>query len=162
MENAETLVNILIDNNFTITTAESCTGGMVSSSIIDVANASKVLNVCFVTYANEAKVKYLGVDEETISKYGVVSEEVTAQMARGAMKEALADVSLVTSGVAGPGGGTKYHPVGMVCFGIGIKENVYTYTMRFGDIGRNNVRTQATSFVINKAIELLKELGYSK
>lgn len=160
MENAETLINILIDNNLTITTAESCTGGMVSSNLVGVSNASKVLNVCFVTYANEAKMKYLGVDEDTINKYGVVSEEVTSQMAIGAMKEAKADVSLVTSGVAGPGGGTKYHPVGMVCFGIGIKDNVYTYTMQFGDIGRNNVRMEATSYVINKAVELLKKLGY--
>ncbi len=158
MIEAEKLVNILIDNNLTVTTAESCTGGMVSSSIVDIANASKVLNVSFVTYANDAKVKYLGVKEETISKYGVVSEEVTAQMALGAMKEAKADVSLVTSGVAGPGGGTKYHPVGMVCFGIGIKGKVYTYTMQFGDIGRNNVRIAATEFIVNKAIELLKNI----
>ena len=93
MIEAEKLVNILIDNNLTVTTAESCTGGMVSSSIVDIANASKVLNVSFVTYANDAKVKYLGVKEETISEYGVVSEEVTAQMALGAMKEAKADVS---------------------------------------------------------------------
>lgn len=128
MENAEKLVNLLIEKKLHITTAESCTGGMVASRIVDVANASKVFNVAYVTYANEAKEKYLNVDSKTIEKYGVVSEEVTKQMALGALKEANADISIVTSGIAGPTGGTEYKPVGMVCFGVGIKDNVYTST----------------------------------
>lgn len=105
MENAEKLVNLLIEKKLHITTAESCTGGMVASRIVDVANASKVFNVAYVTYANEAKEKYLNVDSKTIEKYGVVSEEVTKQMALGALKEANADISIVTSGIAGPTGG---------------------------------------------------------
>ena len=131
MENAEKLVNLLIEKKLHITTAESCTGGMVASRIVDVANASKVFNVAYVTYANEAKEKYLNVDSKTIEKYGVVSEEVTKQMALGALKEANADISIVTSGIAGPTGGTEYKPVGMVCFGVGIKDNVYTSTKYF-------------------------------
>ena len=158
MENAEKLVNLLIEKKLHITTAESCTGGMVASRIVDVANASKVFNVAYVTYANEAKEKYLNVDSKTIEKYGVASEEVTKQMALGALKEANADISIVTSGIAGPTGGTEYKPVGMVCFGVGIKDNVYTSTKYFGNIGRNKVRSIATEYIIDFAIKLIEKM----
>lgn len=158
MENAEKLVNLLIEKKLHITTAESCTGGMVASRIVDVANASKVFNVAYVTYANESKEKYLNVDSKTIEKYGVVSEEVTKQMALGALKEANADISIVTSGIAGPTGGTEYKPVGMVCFGVGIKDNVYTSTKYFGNIGRNKVRSMATEYIIDFAIKLIEKM----
>lgn len=158
MENAEKLVNLLIEKKLHITTAESCTGGMVASRIVDVANASKAFNVAYVTYANEAKEKYLNVDSKTIEKYGVVSEEVTKQMALGALKEANADISIVTSGIAGPTGGTEYKPVGMVCFGVGIKDNVYTSTKYFGNIGRNKVRSMATEYIIDFAINLIEKM----
>lgn len=158
MENAEKLVNLLIEKKLHITTAESCTGGMVASRIVDVANASKVFNVAYVTYANEAKEKYLNVDSKTIEKYGVVSEEVTKQMALGVLKEANADISIVTSGIAGPTGGTEYKPVGMVCFGVGIKDNVYTSTKYFGNIGRNKVRSMATEYIIDFAIKLIEKM----
>ena len=158
MENAEKLVNLLIEKKLHITTAESCTGGMVASRIVDVANASKVFNVAYVTYANEAKEKYLNVDSKTIEKYGVVSEEVTKQMALGALKEANADISIVTSGIAGPTGGTEYKPVGMVCFGVGIKDNVYTSTKYFGNIGRNKVRSMATEYIIDFSINLIEKM----
>lgn len=158
MENAEKLVNLLIEKKLHITTAESCTGGMVASRIVDVANVSKVFNVAYVTYANEAKEKYLNVDSKTIEKYGVVSEEVTKQMALGALKEANADISIVTSGIAGPTGGTEYKPVGMVCFGVGIKDNVYTSTKYFGNIGRNKVRSMATEYIIDFAINLIEKM----
>ena len=131
---------------------------MVASRIVDVANASKVFNVAYVTYANEAKEKYLNVDSKTIEKYGVVSEEVTKQMALGALKEANADISIVTSGIAGPTGGTEYKPVGMVCFGVGIKDNVYTSTKYFGNIGRNKVRSMATEYIIDFAINLIEKM----
>ena len=158
MESAEKLVNLLIEKKLHITTAESCTGGMVASRIVDVAKASKVFNVAYVTYANEAKEKYLNVDSKTIEKYGVVSEEVTKQMAFGALKEANADISIVTSGIAGPTGGTEYKPVGMVCFGVGIKDNVYTSTKYFGNIGRNKVRSMATEYIIDFAINLIEKM----
>lgn len=158
MENAEKLVNLLIEKKLHITTAESCTGGMVASRIVDVANASKVFNVAYVTYANEAKEKYLNVDSKTIEKYGVVSEEVTKQMALGALKEANADISIVTSGIAGPTGGTEYKPVGMVCFGVGIKGNAYTSTKYFGNIGRNKVRSMATDYIIDFALDLIEKM----
>ena len=131
---------------------------VASINAIFTSNDSKVFNVAYVTYANEAKEKYLNVDSKTIEKYGVVSEEVTKQMALGALKEANADISIVTSGIAGPTGGTEYKPVGMVCFGVGIKDNVYTSTKYFGNIGRNKVRSMATEYIIDSAINLIEKM----
>lgn len=141
------VVNQLIEKGFHISFAESCTGGMASAALVSVADASKVLDVSFVTYANEAKIKYLGVKEETIEQYGVVSEEVARQMATGVAKEAGSEVGVGITGVAGPSGGTKDKPIGMVCFGFYINGEMVTYTKQFGDVGRNEVRNRSVAFV---------------
>lgn len=143
----QSVVNKLIQKNYHISFAESCTGGMACAALVSIADASKVLNVSFVTYANEAKMKYLGVKEETIEQYGVVSEEVAGQMAAGVAKEAGSEVGVGITGVAGPGGGTKDKPVGMVCFGFYINGEVTTHTMQFGELGRNEVRAKSVEFV---------------
>lgn len=141
------VVDKLIQKNYHISFAESCTGGMATAALVSIADASKVLDVSFVTYANEAKMKYLGVKDETIEQFGVVSEEVAGQMAEGVAKEAGSEVGVGITGVAGPGGGTKDKPVGMVCFGFYINGEVTTYTMQFGQIGRNEVRAKSVEFV---------------
>lgn len=141
------VVDKLIQKNYHISFAESCTGGMACAALVSIADASKVLDVSFVTYANEAKMKYLGVKDETIEQFGVVSEEVARQMAEGVAKEAGSEVGVGITGVAGPGGGTKDKPVGMVCFGFYINGEVTTYTMQFGQIGRNEVRAKSVEFV---------------
>lgn len=143
----KTVVDKLIEKNYHISFAESCTGGMACAALISVADASKVLDVSFVTYANEAKMNYLGVDAAAIEKYGVVSEAVAAQMAQGVAKEAGSEVGVGITGVAGPSGGTKDKPVGMVCFGFCIDGKVETYTKQFGNIGRNEVRERSVAFV---------------
>ncbi len=153
----EELVELLISKKYKVSIAESCTGGLIASSIVSVANASKVFDVSFVTYANETKIKYLGVSEETIKKFGVVSEQVTKEMANGLFKETGANLSLVTSGIAGPTGGTPSKPVGMVCFGICLNGKIFTYTKYFKPEGRNKVRQESVDFIINEAIKLLKE-----
>lgn len=143
----QSVVDKLIQKNYHISFAESCTGGMACAALVSIADASKVLDVSFVTYANEAKMKYLGVKDETIEQFGVVSEEVASQMAVGVAKEADSEVGVGITGVAGPGGGTKDKPVGMVCFGLCINGEVNTYTMQFGAIGRNEVRAKSVEFV---------------
>lgn len=143
----QSVVDKLIKKNYHISFAESCTGGMSCAALVSIADASKVLDVSFVTYANEAKMKYLGVKDETIEQFGVVSEEVASQMAVGVAKEAGSEVGVGITGVAGPGGGTKDKPVGMVCFGFYINGEVTTYTIQFGEIGRNEVRTKSVEFV---------------
>ena len=150
------VVNELINRGFHIACAESCTGGLLCGALVNVPNASAVLDSSFVTYANEAKIKYLGVKEETIAEYGVVSEAVAGQMACGVAAECGAQVGVATSGIAGPAGGTETKPVGMVCFGFCIDGKVTTVTKHFGMIGRNQVREAAVQFALEKLNELLK------
>jgi PncC family amidohydrolase len=154
MKNIE-LVNKLISLNYHISFAESCTGGMVCSSIVDVSDASKVLDMSFVTYASEAKVSLLGVDSLTIEQHGVVSEKVAYQMATGVKNKAKSNIGVGITGIAGPNGGSIDKPIGMVCFGFAINDNTYTFTKYFGDLGRTNVRLESTKFVIEKLLELL-------
>ena len=108
-----------------------------------------------VTYANEAKIKYLGVKPETIECYGVVSEPVAGQMAEGVAKAQNAQVGVGVSGIAGPTGGTATKPVGMVCFGFYVDGELTTVTKQFGDLGRNVVREAATEFVFETLVQLL-------
>ena len=137
--NLNKIVNLLIKDNLHIATAESCTGGMVCSKRV-------------VTYANEAKIKLLGVNADTIAKYGVVSEEVAKEMVIGISRLANSEVAISTSGIAGPSGSTKNKPIGMVCFGLKIRDDIYTYTKYFGEIGRNKVRLAATNFILNELL----------
>ena len=153
----EQLVNELIQKNWHIACAESCTGGLIASRIVNVANASKVLNVSFVTYANEAKMKYLGVSPSTILHYGVVSEEVVLEMAHGVATAAGSEAGIAVSGIAGPGGGSEKKPVGMVCFGFYVNGKVTTKTCQFGNPGRNEVRAQSTEFALRTILELISE-----
>lgn len=155
MDLEEKAVKILIEKNWHISFAESCTGGLAAAALVSVADASKVLDVSFVTYANEAKMKYLGVERQAIDAFGVVSEEVACQMAEGVAKEAGSEVGVGITGVAGPGGGTPAKPVGMVCFGFYIKGLVYTDTVQFGEIGRNAVRKQSVLHVYKRLGELM-------
>ena len=149
------LVDLLIEKGWHISFAESCTGGLASAKLVSVPDASRVLNVSFVTYANEAKVEYLGVCQKTIDEYGVVSEQVAEEMAVGAACKNHAEVGVGISGIAGPGGATASKPVGTVCFGFYVNGKKYVYTKQFGNIGRNNVRDASVRFVYKTLIELL-------
>ncbi len=106
MKNKE-LVDLLIDKNLKISCAESCTGGLLASSIVAVPAASQVFDLSFVTYANEAKVQLVDVQQKTIDTYGVVSEEVAREMAIGCAQKAGSDIGVGISGIAGPTGATK-------------------------------------------------------
>lgn len=151
----EQLVDKLIEKGYKISFAESCTGGLCCGTLVNVTNASKVLDMSFVTYANEAKIKILGVQADTILSNGVVSEEVACEMAQGVCKKSGAQVGVGITGVAGPGGGTEKKPVGMVCFGFCIKGKTQTCTMQFGEIGRNQVRKSSVEFVLKTLIDML-------
>lgn len=153
--NEQKLVDMLKQKNLHICCAESCTGGMLSSTLVGVVGASDVLDMGFVTYANDAKIKLLSVDPADIEKYGVVSEAVAGQMARGACAMSGAQVGVGISGIAGPGG-SDFKPEGMVCFGFCVNGETFTCTMQFGAIGRQNVRRKSCEFAIDKVIELIK------
>lgn len=151
----EKVVHLLMEKGYHISFAESCTGGLAAAALVSVADASKVLDASFITYANEAKMKYLGVKADTIQLYGVVSEEVARQMAEGVARETGAEVGVGITGVAGPGGGTKDKPVGMVCFGFFVNGMLWTDTVQFGDVGRNEVRRQSVEYVYGRLLELI-------
>ena len=152
----EQVVALLQEKGFHISFAESCTGGLCASRLVSVASASAVFDAGVVTYANEAKVKYLDVKPETIEKHGVVSEPVAGQMAEGVAKAQNAQVGVGVSGIAGPSGGSAEKPVGMVCFGFYVDGAMTTVTKQFGNLGRNVVREAATEFVYETLLELLR------
>ena len=131
-------------NRVVIASAESCTGGMLSSAITEIPGSSAVFECAFVTYSNISKMKHLGVNENTLDCYGAVSEEVAGEMAIGALNNSQASLAISITGIAGPGGSiTK--PEGMVCFSIAIKNEIkLTKTKNWGALGRDRVRQTAT------------------
>lgn len=153
---ASKVVNLLIRRSFTISFAESCTGGMACARLVDVPNASKVLNASFITYANEAKISLLGVDPSLLEQEGAVSESVASAMAKGVALANKAQIGVGISGIAGPEGGTDEKPVGTVCFGFFINGTLSAATVRFGDLGRQEVRAAAVDYVFERLTELLQ------
>lgn len=120
----EQVVAELSKQQFHVCCAESCTGGLLSATLINVSGASAVLNEGYVTYSNEAKHRLLGVSDETLETLGAVSFETAAQMAQGAAKAAGAWIGLSTTGIAGPTGGTPEKPVGLVYIGLAFGDAV--------------------------------------
>ncbi len=133
------LVNYLLKNNLTLSVAESCTGGLIASKIVNVSGASQIFYEGLVTYSNESKIKRLGVKVETLEKHGAVSEEVAHEMLRGLTT----DVGISTTGIAGPTGGTKEKPVGLVYIGIKIKDKYIIKKYNFKGT-REQIRNEAT------------------
>lgn len=148
-------VKRMLEKGYRVATAESCTGGLVAATLVGVPDASRVLDVSVVTYANEAKRKYAGVSEETLRRFGAVSQEVAAEMAAGIARTADAGIGLSTTGIAGPGGGTPEKPVGLVWFGISIDGKVETFSKIFAGMERNEVRQAAVEEILRRLLELL-------
>ncbi len=136
-----------------IATAESCTGGMISAALTDVAGSSDVFDRGFVTYSNAAKTDMLGVRKRTLAEFGAVSEEVAREMADGALARSQATLAVSVTGIAGPGG-SDHKPEGRVCFAIAREGHpTVSETVEFGPIGRAEVR-KAT---VDHALALLAE-----
>lgn len=151
----EQLVDLLASRKMTITTAESCTGGLVAGTIVNVAGASEVLNEGYVTYSNEAKHRLVGVKTETLEQFGAVSEETAEEMARGAAAAAHADVAVSTTGIAGPGGGTAEKPVGLVYIGCYVRGKVQVKECRFQGRRMEN-RLHTVEEALKLAIQMLQ------
>ena len=146
----EKVVALLQEKEYTITTAESCTGGLVAATIINVSGASDVYNEGYITYANEAKERILGVAHNTLETFGAVSEQTAKEMALGAAKAACSNVALSTTGIAGPGGGNDQKPVGLVYIGCAVNGRVEVREYRF-EGNRQEIRNAA----VNKALQFL-------
>lgn len=139
---------ILCNNKLSVSTAESCTGGMVAASLISYPGISDVFKEGAVTYSNESKMKRLGVRKETLDRYGAVSEETAREMAIGIAREANTDISISTTGIAGPGGGTDEKPVGLVYIGVFIKGKVVVNKFNFTG-NRERIRRKTTMNALN-------------
>lgn len=151
------VMELIISKGMTISTAESCTGGMVSARLINYAGASSAFINGMVTYTNESKHRLLSVSEDTLHTYGAVSSQTAEEMCLGIAKVNGTNIGLSTTGVAGPGGGTKDKPVGLVYIGVNINGNVVTKKLQLeGD--RQQVRSKSTEAVIALLEEELNKL----
>lgn len=142
----------------TLATAESATGGMIASTLVNVPGISDYFQEGYVTYSDEAKVKMIHVNPETIATYGVVSAETAADMAESAARTAGTDAAVSVTGVAGPGGGTKECPVGLVFLGCSLRGRTVTARHRF-DGDRMEVRRAAAAEALLLLKKCLEELG---
>ena len=153
----ERIVRKLKEKGWHVTCAESCSGGMIASRLVNVAGVSDVFGESYVTYANSAKHKLLGVSPEALQTYGAVSPQVAEQMARGAAMQAGAQVSVAVTGIAGPDGGTSEKPVGLVYIGCFVDGKVFV-TRNLFQGNRTEVRSQTTEAALS---QLLKQLSHT-
>jgi len=153
---AKRLLDVCRARGLRIATAESCTGGLVAGALTEIPGSSDVVERGFVVYSNAAKEAMLGVPAATLKRYGAVSEQTAIAMAAGALKNSLADLTVSITGIAGPGGGSKQKPVGLVHFAAAARDGRSLHRRRlFGKIGRRRVRERS----VIQALALLEELA---
>ncbi len=133
---------------WTLATAESCTGGLISGALTEIPGSSDVVECGFVTYANAAKIRMLGVDPALLAAHGAVSEPVAAAMASGALAHSTADAAVAVTGVAGPGGGTVAKPVGTVWFGVAARGGTVRTARHVFPGDRSAVRAATVVFAL--------------
>ena len=150
------IAHFLIENNYTIATAESCTGGLLSSRFTDISGSSNFVKQNFVTYSNEAKSEILNVPSEIIKKYGAVSEDCAYLMAEGLHNRTNCDLCICTTGIAGPTGGTKEKPVGLIYISVyyNKKINVKKFVF-FGFLPRKFMKFVFTQAAINFTYQIM-------
>jgi nicotinamide-nucleotide amidase len=150
----ESIVKKLIKKKLRISFAESCTGGMLASSITSISGASKVFNLGLITYSNQAKIKILGVNESIIKNYGAVSNECCKSMAINLAKISKAQINVSVTGIAGPNGGTKKKPVGLVFIGVKKLNKLIISRNYFKSKSRNSIQ-KAT---VKKTLKIINSL----
>ena len=154
----EEVAQLLQKYQLSITTAESCTGGLIAGTLVNVSGISSQFNEGYITYSNEAKEKNLGVLHTTLEAYGAVSRQTAEQMAKGVRKRAGATYGLATTGIAGPDGGTEDKPVGLVYIACAGSKKTLVKECHFSG-GRQSVRRQATEMVLQLLLTCIKELN---
>ncbi|HEY1982107.1 MAG TPA: CinA family protein [Xanthobacteraceae bacterium] len=153
---ASRLLDLCRAQGLKIATAESCTGGLVAAALTEIAGSSDVVDCGFVTYSNAAKQAMLGVPAAILNRHGAVSAQTAAAMAKGALQKSQADIAVSITGVAGPGGGSKRKPVGLVYFAATNRDGKrLARNRRYGKIGRQRVRLRSVA----QALELLEALA---
>lgn len=158
----ETLATAVLDScrkrGLMLATAESCTGGLVAATLVDIPGSSAVVERGFVTYSNAAKSELLGVPSQIIETFGAVSEETARAMAEGALERAPVDLTVAVTGVAGPGGGTPDKPEGLVHFACAAKgRETHHDRIEFGAIGRGHVRSRSTQHALEIVLAMARQ-----
>lgn len=153
-EATERVIELCRKRGLKLATAESCTAGLLAAAITDVPGSSEVFDRGFITYSNEAKRELLGVSKELLDSHGAVSAEVAKEMAVGARAAAGVGLAVSVTGVAGPDGGTKEKPVGLVYIAASTVDGFHSRECRFGDLGRSEVRRRS----VIAALALIEEL----
>ena len=152
----KTLVRLLTKKKLKLSVAESCTGGMLASSITSISGASKVFSLGLVTYSNQAKIRILKVNKNIIKNYGAVSHQCCLAMVNNLSKISKANINVSITGIAGPKGGTKQKPVGLVYIGIKNGKKVIVSKNLFRNKGRASIRRASVKKTISLLIKLLK------
>ena len=156
-QESEKLFLNCVNKNLIITTAESCTGGMISSAIVHINGSSQIFKSSVIVYSNDMKSKLLNIPKDLITKYGAVSEIVVHSMAKKSLEIVNADVSIAVTGIAGPTGGSIDKPVGLVWVGIGTKEKIITKKYQFNG-NRLEIRQKTTQESLKLANNVILEI----
>ncbi|MBY2921878.1 CinA family protein [Rhizobium leguminosarum] len=152
---AETIIRDFTAAGLMVSTAESCTGGLIAGALTEISGSSAVVDRGFVTYTNSAKIEMLGVQPETLLRFGAVSEETARQMVHGALFRSRAEIAVAVTGIAGPGGGSAEKPVGLVHLAAKSRDGALIHRkMLYGDISRSEVRLAT----IRTALEMVRSL----
>ena len=153
--NLKKLHKKLIDKKLTISVAESCTGGLLASNLTKLANSSKYFQMGLITYSNEAKIKILKVNRNVIKKYGAVSKECCVEMVKNLSKISKSKINVSITGVAGPGGGTKDKPVGLVYISIKKEDKIIIIKNIFKPKSRKNIQSSTVKKVIQNILKII-------
>lgn len=156
VNNLLSIKEILIEKNLKLSVAESCTGGLISSKLTDIDGASNFIEINFVTYAESAKINFLNVKKETIEKFGVVSKEVSAEMANGLLK--YADLSISTTGYASDNNNDLKNPKGTVYFSFGYKNKIKTDKYISNKLDRVEIKKDMVNHILIEFLKFLKEI----
>ena len=148
------IIDKLIKKNISIAVAESCTGGLIANTITKHSGVSKIFSYGIICYSNKAKLKYLSVSKTNLSKYGAVSKEVAEEMINCLYKNEKSKICISTTGIAGPNGGTKLKPVGLVYIGIKINNNNYIFKKIYRG-KRLDIQRKTRDFIFRKINELI-------
>ena len=154
---SKNIVKILRTKKLKISFAESCTGGLLASSITSIGGSSKIFTLGMVTYSNQSKINILKVPKKIIAKYGAVSYETCLEMVKNLSKISRTNISISITGIAGPKGGTKEKPVGLVYIGMKLGKKVVINKYIFKNKGRNFVQRQAVKKSLNLLIKLIRQ-----
>lgn len=154
-ELAQQIITDFTARGLMVSTAESCTGGLIAGTLTEIAGSSAVVDRGFVTYTNDAKRDMLGVGAETLATFGAVSRQTALQMAHGALFRSRADFAVAVTGIAGPGGGSAEKPVGLVHLAAKARSGGWQHKeMRYGEIGRTEIRLATVKTALEMLIAL--------